>query len=99
MWFVFALLSSVFAAATSILAKVGIHDVDSHLAMAIRTTAALLMAWILVFGTHAQRGLPSVSGKSRLFLLFSGVATRASRLCYYKSLRAGQVMKVVSIDK
>lgn len=99
MWLVFALLSAVFAAATSVLAKVGIEQMNSNLATAIRTAVVLVMAWIFVFATHGQRELPSVSGKSWLFLILSGAATGASWLCYYKALQAGQVSKVAAVDK
>lgn len=99
MWFLFALLSAVFAAATSILAKVGIEGVDSTLATAIRTVVVLLMAWGMVFLTDAQSGMGRISGKSWLFLILSGLATGASWLCYYKALQIGEVSKVVPIDK
>lgn len=99
MWFVFALLSAVFAALTSVLAKVGIEDVNSTLATALRTAVVLLMAWGMVFLTDAQGGLSSISRKSWIFLILSGVATGASWLCYYKALQIGDVSKVVPIDK
>ncbi len=99
MWMVFALLSAVFAALTSILAKIGIDGVDSNLATAIRTVVAVIMAWGMVFLTHAQSGLPGISRKSWLFLILSGLATGASWLCYYKALQLGDVSKVVPIDK
>ena len=99
MWFVFALLSAVFAAFTSILAKVGIEGVNSHLATAIRTCVALIMAWGMVFITNAQSGLADVSRKSWIFLILSGLATGASWLCYYRALQIGEVSKVVPIDK
>lgn len=99
MWFILALLSSVFAALTSILAKVGIEDVDSNLATAIRTAVVLAMAWGMVFLTDAQGGLSSVSRKSWIFLILSGLATGASWLCYYKALQIGDASKVVPIDK
>jgi len=99
MWFVLALLSAVFAALTSILAKVGIEGVNSNLATAIRTVVVLVMAWGMVFLTHAQSGITSISTKSWLFLVLSGLATGASWLCYYKALQLGEVSKVVSIDK
>jgi len=99
MWFVLALLSAVFAALTSILAKVGIEGVNSNLAAAIRTVVVLVMAWGMVFLTHAQSGITSISTKSWLFLVLSGLATGASWLCYYKALQLGEVSKVVSIDK
>lgn len=99
MWFVLALLSAVFAALTSILAKVGIEGVNSNLATAIRTVVVLVMAWGMVFVTHAQTGISSISTKSWLFLLLSGLATGASWLCYYKALQIGEASKVVPIDK
>jgi transporter family protein len=99
MWFVFAILSAVFAALTSILAKVGIEGVNSSLATAIRTLVVVLMAWLMVFITNAQGGLSSISKKSWLFLILSGLATGASWLCYYKALQMGEASKVVPIDK
>ena len=99
MWFVFAILSAVFAALTSILAKVGIEGVNSNLATAIRTLVVVLMAWLMVFITNAQGGLSSISKKSWLFLILSGLATGASWLCYYKALQRGEASKVVPIDK
>lgn len=99
MWIVFAILSAVFAALTSILAKVGIDGVDSNLATALRTVVVIIMAWGMVFLTHAQSGLSEISKKSWLFLILSGVATGASWLCYYKALQMGEVSKVVPIDK
>ena len=99
MWFVFAILSAVFAALTSILAKVGIEGVNSNLATAIRTLVVILMAWLMVFITNAQGGLSSISKKSWLFLILSGLATGASWLCYYKALQMGEASKVVPIDK
>lgn len=99
MWFLFALLSAVFAALTSILAKVGIEGVNSNLATAIRTCVVLGMAWLMVFVTNAQAGLSDVSRKSWLFLILSGLATGASWLCYYKALQIGEASKVVPIDK
>lgn len=99
MWFVFALLSALFAAATSILAKVGIEGVNSNLATALRTAVVLVMAWGMVFLTNAQTGLGKISGKSWLFLILSGLATGASWLCYYRALQVGEVSKVVPIDK
>jgi transporter family protein len=99
MWFVFAILSAVFAALTSILAKVGIEGVNSNLATAIRTLVVVLMAWLMVFITNAQGGLSSISKKSWLFLIISGLATGASWLCYYKALQMGEASKVVPIDK
>ena len=99
MWFVLALLSAVFAALTSILAKVGIEGVNSNLATAIRTMVVLIMAWGMVFATHAQSGISSISSKGWLFLVLSGLATGASWLCYYKALQIGEVSKVIPIDK
>ena len=99
MWLLFALLSAVFAALTSILAKVGIEGVNSNLATAIRTAVVLVMAWGMVFLTHAQTGLGQIDRKSWLFLILSGIATGASWLCYYKALQMGEVSKVVPIDK
>lgn len=99
MWFVFALLSAVFAALTSILAKVGIEGVNSNLATAIRTVVVLVMAWGMVFVTNAQGGLTDISRKSWLFLILSGLATGASWLCYYRALQIGEASKVVPIDK
>lgn len=99
MWFVFALLSAVFAALTSILAKIGIEGVNSNLATAIRTVVVVIMAWGIVFLTSAQNGLAEISRKSWLFLILSGLATGASWLCYYRSLQLGQASKVVPIDK
>ncbi len=99
MWFVFAILSAVFAALTSILAKVGIDGVNSNLATAIRTCVVLIMSWGMVFITNAQSGISSISSKSWLFLVVSGLATGASWLCYYKALQIGEASKVVPIDK
>jgi transporter family protein len=99
MWFVFALLSAIFAALTSILAKVGIEGVNSNLATAIRTVVVVVMAWGMVFLTHAQSGIAEISRKSWLFLILSGLATGASWLCYYKALQLGETSKVVPIDK
>ena len=99
MWFIFALLSAVFAALTSILAKVGIDGVNSNLATAIRTAVVLIMAWGMVFLTNAQNGLPEISRKSWLFLILSGLATGASWLCYYRALQIGEASKVVPVDK
>ena len=99
MWFVFALLSAVFAALTSILAKVGIEGVNSSLATAIRTVVVLVMAWGMVFVTNTQGGLTDISKKSWLFLILSGLATGASWLCYYRALQIGEASKVVPIDK
>lgn len=99
MWWIFALLSAVFAALTSILAKVGIEDVDSTLATAIRTVAVVGMSWLMVFITNTQSGISSISEKSWIFLILSGLATGASWLCYYKAIQMGDVSKVVPIDK
>ena len=99
MWLVFALGSAVFAALTSILAKIGIEGVNSSLATAIRTVVVLAMAWGMVFLTRAQKGLGQISQRSWLFLILSGLATGASWLCYYRALQLGQVSKVVPIDK
>lgn len=99
MWLVFAILSAVFAALTSILAKVGIEGVNSNLATAIRTLVVVAMAWGMVLLTHAQSGLSEISKKSWLFLILSGLATGASWLCYYKALQIGDASKVVPIDK
>ncbi len=99
MWFVFALLSAVFAALTSILAKIGIEGVNSNLATAIRTVVVVLMAWGMVFLTNTQYGITSIGKKSWLFLILSGLATGASWLCYYKALQMGEASKVVPIDK
>ena len=99
MWFIFALLSAVFAALTSILAKVGIDGVNSNLATAIRTMVVVAMAWAMVFLTNAQGGISEISRKSWLFLILSGLATGASWLCYYRAIQIGEVSKVVPIDK
>lgn len=99
MWLVFALLSAVFAALTSILAKVGIDGVNSHLATAIRTVVVVVMAWGMVFLTHAQSGISEISRKSWIFLILSGLATGASWLCYYRALQTGEASKVIPIDK
>lgn len=99
MWFLFALLSAIFAALTSILAKVGIEGVNSNLATAIRTVVVVIMAWGMVFLTHAQKGILTISKKSWLFLILSGLATGASWLCYYRALQLGQASKVVPVDK
>lgn len=99
MWAVFAVLSAVFAAVTSIFAKVGIDGVDSNLATAIRTVVVVLMAWVIVFITGAQNGVTQISKKSWIFLILSGLATGLSWLCYYKALQMGEASKVVPIDK
>lgn len=99
MWMVFAILSSVFAALTSILAKVGIDGVNSNLATAIRTLVVLIMAWAMVFLTNNQSGITEIGKKSWIFLILSGIATGASWLCYYKALQMGDASKVVPVDK
>lgn len=99
MWFIFALLSAVFAALTSILAKIGVDGVNSNLATAIRTSVVLLMSWGMVFLTNTLGGVSEISKKSWLFLILSGLATGASWLCYYKALQLGDVSRVVPIDK
>ena len=99
MWFWLALGSAVFAALTSILAKIGIEGVGSNLATAIRTMVVVVMAWGMVFVTNAQGGLREISQKSWIFLILSGLATGASWLCYYRALQVGEVTKVVPIDK
>ena len=99
MWFVLALASAIFAALTSILAKIGIEGVNSNLATAIRTFVVLAMSWAMVFITNTQSGIFSVSKRSWIFLILSGLATGASWLCYYKALQMGEVSKVVPIDK
>ena len=99
MWMILALLSAVFAALVSILAKIGIEGVNSNLATAIRTVVVVVMSWGMVFLTGAQGGLSSISQKSWIFLILSGLATGASWLCYYKALQIGEASKVVPIDK
>lgn len=99
MWFWFAILSAVFAALTSILAKVGIEGVNSNLATAVRTVVVVVMAWGMVFMTNTQSGLAQISRKSWFFLILSGLATGASWLCYYRALQIGDASKVVPIDK
>lgn len=99
MWFVFALLSAIFAALTSILAKVGIDGVNSNLATAIRTVVVVIMAWGMVFLTNVQSKISQISRKSWIFLILSGLATGASWLCYYKALQMGDASKVVPVDK
>ena len=99
MWFVLAFLSAIFAAFTSILAKVGIEGVNSNLATAIRTVVVVVMAWGMGFLTNAQNGITEISKRSWLFLILSGLATGASWLCYYKALQLGDASKVVPIDK
>lgn len=99
MWFIFALLSALFAAFTSILAKIGIEGVNSNLATAIRTVVVVVMSWGMVFLTDAQGGIAQISRKSWIFLILSGLATGASWLCYYRALQMGEASKVVPIDK
>ena len=99
MWFILALLSAIFAALTSILAKVGIEGVNSNLATAIRTVVVVIMAWGMVFITNAQNGIAEISKRSWLFLVLSGLATGASWLCYYKALQTSDASKVVPVDK
>ena len=99
MWAIFAILSAIFAALTSILAKVGIEGVNSNLATAIRTIVVVLMAWFMVFITGNQNGIVDINKKSWIFLILSGLATGASWLCYYKALQLGEASKVVPIDK
>lgn len=99
MWLIFAVLSAVFAALTSILAKIGVEGVNSNLATAIRTMVVAVMAWGMVFLTRAQRGIWEINQRSWLFLILSGLATGASWLCYYRALQVGEVSKVVPIDK
>ena len=99
MWFLYALGSAVFAALTSILAKIGIEGVNSTLATALRTVVVLGMSWVMVFVSGAQSGLPDIGRRSWLFLVLSGLATGASWLCYYKALQIGEASKVVPVDK
>lgn len=99
MWFVFALGSAVFAALTSILAKIGIEGVNSNLATAIRTMVVVFMSWGMVFLTNTQSGITSISRRSWIFLILSGLATGASWLCYYRALQIGEASRVVPIDK
>lgn len=99
MWLLFAILSAVFAALTSILAKIGIEGVNSNLATAIRTIVVVIMAWGMVFLTNTQSGIAQISKKSWIFLILSGLATGASWLCYYRALQTGEASKVVPIDK
>ena len=99
MWILFAVLSAVFAALTSILAKIGIDGVNSNLATAIRTVVVVAMSWGMVFITNSQGGISDISKKSWLFLILSGIATGASWLCYYRALQIGDASKVVPIDK
>ena len=99
MWFLFAILSALFAALTSILAKIGIEGVNSNLATAIRTVVVVVMSWGMVFLTNTQSGIAQISKKSWIFLVLSGLATGASWLCYYRALQIGEVSKVVPVDK
>lgn len=99
MWAVYALLSAVFAAFTSIFAKIGVNNVNSNLATAIRTIVVLIMSWGIVFATGAQSGIADISRKSWIFLFLSGMATGLSWLCYYKALQMGDASRVVPIDK
>lgn len=99
MWLIFALLSALFAAFTSILAKIGIDGVNSNLATAIRTVIVVIMAWGIVFLTNTENSISEISRKSWIFLILSGLSTGASWLCYYRALQVGEVSKVVSIDK
>lgn len=99
MWFIFALMSAIFAALTSILAKIGIKGVNSNLATAIRTAVVLAIAWSMVFLTNTQSGISEISKKNWVFLILSGLATGASWLCYYRALQLGEVSKVVPVDK
>ncbi len=99
MWTIFAILSAIFAALTSILAKIGIEGVNSNLATAVRTIVVVLMAWFMVFITGNQNGIVDISKKSWIFLILSGLATGASWLCYYKALQLGEASKVIPIDK
>ena len=99
MWFIFAILSAIFAALTSILAKIGIEGVNSNLATAVRTIVVVFMAWLMVFVTGSQNGFMDISKKSWIFLILSGLATGTSWLCYYKALQIGEASKVVPIDK
>ena len=99
LWGVFAVLSALFAALTTILAKAGISNVNSNLATAIRTAVVLVMAWGMVFLTGAQNGLQQIDRKSWLFLILSGLATGASWLCYYRAIQMGEVSRVAPIDK
>lgn len=99
MWIFFAILSSIFAALTSILVKIGIEGINSTLATAIRTVVVVLLSWGMVFMTHSQNGISSINTKSWVFLILSGLATGASWLCYYKAIQLGSVSKVIPIDK
>ena len=99
MWLIFAILSSVFAALTSILAKIGIDGVNSNLATAIRTAVVLALSWLMVFVTGVQSGISEINKRNWMFLILSGLATGTSWLCYYKALQTGEASKVIPIDK
>ena len=99
MWVLFALLSAIFAALTSVLAKIGLENVNSNLAVAIRTIVVLVLAWALVFLTGTQEGLAGINRRSLVFLLLSGLATGLSWLCYYRALQMGPASRVIPIDK
>lgn len=99
MWLILSILSAFFAAVTSILTKIGIENVNSNLATAIRTLVVVIMSWLIVFITDAQTGIHDISNKSWLFLILSGLATGLSWLCYYAAIKSGQVSKVVAVDK
>lgn len=99
MWLILSILSAFFAAVTSILAKIGIENVNSNLATAIRTLVVVIMSWLIVFITNSQTGIHDISNKSWLFLILSGLATGLSWLCYYAAIKSGQVSKVVAVDK
>jgi len=99
MWALFALFSAVFAALTSILGKIGVENVNSNLATAIRTIVVLVLAWAMVFITGTQTGLAGISRRSLLFLILSGIATGLSWLCYYRALQMGPASRVIPIDK
>ncbi|WP_130819858.1 EamA family transporter [Anaerococcus vaginimassiliensis] len=99
MWLILSILSAFFAAVTSILAKIGIENVNSNLATAIRTLVVVIMSWLIVFTTNAQTGIHDISNKSWLYLILSGLATGLSWLCYYAAIKSGQVSKVVAVDK
>jgi transporter family protein len=99
MWFIYALLSALFAALTSILAKIGIQDINSNLAVAIRTVVVLIMAWFIVFFTGKQNDIIHIGQKNMVFLILSGLATGLSWLFYYKALQMGEASKVIPIDK
>lgn len=99
MWVLFAFASAFFAGVTSILAKIGVKDVDSHVATAIRTIIVLIFSWIMVFIIGSQSTIVNIDGKTFLFLILSGLSTGGSWLCYFKALQLGDVNKVVPIDK